>query len=179
MNDVITKFGDKKLAQKTGVHITPVLNNGTGIATTSPIALALGANTVAVTKAGTLRIYVPAGYAGTAATGTATVVGSPVTLVPGWNTITVVGTGNITVTTTCSTTQTTIEVEGLRQVEAVIGASLSGGYKLDPAACSVVGNKVTITPMYYNYAAANGVAIAVPNSVDLAAVLCNLTVVGY
>jgi hypothetical protein len=178
MDNVIAQFLDGKLAQLNGIHITPVLNNGTGLATGAPIALALGANTITVTQAGTLLVYVPPGYGGSAVG--AIVQGSPVTLVTGWNVLTITGTGTFTLTTTCSTTQTTIEVVGLRQIEAVVGVSLSGGYKLDPAACSVSGNKVTITPMYYtNNGGAAGPAIAVPNTVDLSAVVCNLTIVGY
>jgi hypothetical protein len=164
--------------------LAAILNNGSGVATGAPISLALGANTVTLTKAGTVIINVPAGYAGTAATGTMAVSGSPVTLVPGANVITTTGpVGNITVTITCTTTQTVIEVVGLRTILAVIGASLTGGYKLDPAAVTIAGNDVTIQPRYYAYntkpGGVDGPAIAVPNTVDLSAIICNLTVVGY
>jgi hypothetical protein len=158
------------------------LNNGSGVATGAPITLALGANTVTTTTQGTFIVNVPSGSAGTVATAGATVTGSPVTLVPGANVITTTTTGTITVTITVSATAEVIEVVGLREIQAVIGASLSGGYKLDPAAVTVAGNKVTIQPMYYHYdsgAAADGPAVNVPTNVDLSAIKCALTVVGY
>ena len=179
--DIVAQFANgSKLAQLTNIPVTSIVNNGTGIATGAPIAVVIGANTVTTTTKGTFLIYLAPGYTGTVTSAGATVTGSPVTLVEGWNTITTTTTGTITVTIACTTTQTTIEILGLRSIyQAVIGASLSGGYKLDPAACTIAGNKVTITPMYYNYAGANGVAIAVPNTVDLNTVTCNLTVIGY
>ena len=72
--------------------------DGTGICTGSPLHLAVGANTVAVTQAGTFTVYMPEG--GTVATGTMTVTGSPVTVSAGIAaTITTTGaTGDITVT---------------------------------------------------------------------------------
>ena len=72
--------------------------NGSGICTGSPLHLAVGANTVDVTQAGTLTVYMPEG--GTVASGTMTVTGSPVTVSAGIaTTITTTGaTGNITVT---------------------------------------------------------------------------------
>ena len=157
-----------------------ILNNGSGVATGAPVDLALGANTVTTTTKGTFIINVPSGSAGTVASAGATVTGSPVTLVPGPNTITTTTTGTITVTITVAATAEAIEIPGIRTIQAVIGASLSGGYKLGPADCTIAGNKVTIQPMYYDYAAVGaGAAINVPTSVDLSAVTCNLTVIGY
>lgn len=74
------------------------IENGTGTCTGSPLHLAIGSNTVAVTIAGTLIVYMPEG--GTVASGTMTVTGSPVTVSAGIaTTITTTGaTGNITVT---------------------------------------------------------------------------------
>lgn len=181
--DIIAEFIDGvKMAQLTGIPLGAIVNNGTAIVTGAPATMALGANTVTLTKAGTVVINVPTGYAGTVATGTMTVTSSPVTLVPGANVITTTGAvGNITVTITCSATATTFEVVGLRKILAVIGASLSGGYKVDPAAVTIAGNKVTIQPMYYQDSVAEvpGAAINVATTVDLSAVLCNLTVIGY
>ncbi len=70
--------------------------NGTGTMAVSPTNLAVGANTITATGAGTFTIYSPEG--GTCASGTATITGSPVTLVSGVNTVTAEGTGNFTVT---------------------------------------------------------------------------------
>ncbi len=73
--------------------------NGTGTLDVSPQNLAVGANTITATGAGTFIIRVP--RAGTCASGTATVAGSPVTLPAGIATTVDTGatTGTITVTT--------------------------------------------------------------------------------
>jgi hypothetical protein len=79
-------------------------------------------------------------------------------------------------------TASAIEVVGLNTIQAVIAASIDGGYKLDPAAVTIAGNKVTVQPMYYHYGSggvADGVAINVPTSVDLSAQIAQLTVIGY
>ena len=71
--------------------------NGTGTMDTSPTTLAVGANTITATGAGTFIIYCPEG--GTCSSGTATITGSPVTLNSGTTTVTTgVTTGNFTVT---------------------------------------------------------------------------------
>ena len=72
--------------------------NGTGTMDVSPQNLAVGANTITVTAAGTLIVRLPEG--GTVASGTMTVTGSPVTVSAGIaTTITTTGAiGNITVT---------------------------------------------------------------------------------
>lgn len=74
------------------------IKNGTGTMDVNPQALAIGANTITVTAAGTLIVAMPEG--GTVASGTMTVTGSPVTVSAGISTtITTTGaTGNITVT---------------------------------------------------------------------------------
>lgn len=66
-----------------------VLSNGSGVATGSPLTLALGANVIPVTRLGTLTVVLPAGNTGQALTGTCTVVPSPTNLVAGTNTIAV------------------------------------------------------------------------------------------
>lgn len=72
--------------------------NGGGTMNVSPQALAVGANTITVTEAGTLIVNMPEG--GTVASGTMAVTGSPVTVLAGIaTTITTTGAiGNITVT---------------------------------------------------------------------------------
>ena len=73
--------------------------NGTGTLDVSPQALAVGANTLTASGAGTFLISVP--QAGTCASGTATITGSPVTLPAGITTSVTTGvtTGTFTVTT--------------------------------------------------------------------------------
>jgi hypothetical protein len=185
--DIIAEFIDgSKVAQLTGVSLGGYISNGTGLITGAPVTLARGANAVTgITKTGTLLITMPSGSSASAASNGATIANTPVACPAGATTainITALGAGTITVTVTVAATTDIIEIVGLRTIQAVIGASLSGGYKLDPAAVSIAGNKVTIQPMYYAYnsgAGADGVAINVPTSVDLSAVLCNLTVIGY
>ena len=181
----IDQFQDgSKLANQQNL-LGGTASNGTGTFAAAPLTLAAGLNTITVTKPGTFVIVLPSGTSAVIATGTGAITGSPVTALGG-TTTTVTFTGiagqTFTVTTTVNATAEVIEVLGIRTIQAVIGASLSGGYKLDPAAVSIAGNKVTIQPMYYAYnsgAGADGVAINVPTSVDLSAVLCNLTVIGY
>ena len=91
------------------------MTNGTGTCTGSPITLVSGANTVAVTVAGTFVLELEQGTMGYATTiaggGGGTVTGSPVRLVQGTNTITVPGggTGNILVTVQLENTQTQMD----------------------------------------------------------------------
>ena len=75
------------------------IKNGTGTLDVSPQNLAVGANTITATGAGTFIITVP--QAGTCASGTATITGSPVTLNAGVATTVSTGatTGTFTVTT--------------------------------------------------------------------------------
>jgi len=184
--DIIGLFQDQsKLAQLTGVALGGTLVNGTGVVSAAPVILARGANTITVATPGTFIITMPTGSSAVAATGSGAITGSPVTCPAGAST-TVTFTGiagqNFTVTVTVNATAEIFEIPGIRTIQAVIGASLSGGYKLDPAAVTVAGNKVTIQPQYYAYntdTAADNAAINVPTSVDLSAVLLNLTVVGY
>lgn len=76
------------------------LVNRTGVATGSPLTLAIGANAVTVTRLGVFRVVLPVGNTGTATSGVCTVVGSPVALVAGNNDITTTGVdGAIDVTT--------------------------------------------------------------------------------
>ena len=78
------------------------------------------------------------------------------------------------------TASVTIEFAGIRVIEAIIAASMDGGYKVDAGQISVAGNKVTVTPQHYNYAAtADGPAINVPATVDLSARTIDVTVIGY
>jgi hypothetical protein len=172
-----------KIAQLTGLALGGVLSNGTGVVAAAPVILAAGVNTITVATPGTFVITMPSGSSCVVATGTGAITGSPVTILGGVTT-TVTFTGvaaqNFTVTVTVNATAEVIEIPGIRTIQAVIGASLSGGYKLDPAACSWAGNKVTIQPQYFDYAAVGaGAAISVPTSVDLSAILLNMTVIGY
>lgn len=74
------------------------IQNGTGTITTSPTTIDVGANTITVTRLGTLTIILPAGNTGTAVSAVCTVTGSPVALVAGTNTISTTGVvGTITV----------------------------------------------------------------------------------
>ena len=80
---------------------TGVIANGTGTLTAgSPLVLAIGANTIDVSGAGTFLVTMPEG--GTVATGTMTVTASPVTIPASVPTLitTTGGIGNITVTVT-------------------------------------------------------------------------------
>lgn len=72
--------------------------SGTGTMATSPVNLAVGANTITATGAGTFIVTMPEG--GTVASGTATITGSPVTINAGVATTVTTGvtTGNFTVT---------------------------------------------------------------------------------
>ena len=78
------------------------------------------------------------------------------------------------------TASVTIEFSGIRVIEAVIAASIDGGYKVDAGQVSFVGNKVTVTPQYYDYAAAAaGPAVDVPATDDLSARTIDVTIIGY
>ena len=71
--------------------------NGTGTMDVNPQGLAVGANTITATGAGTFVIRPP--YGGSCISGTAIITGSPVTLNAGVpTTVTAEGTGNFTVT---------------------------------------------------------------------------------
>ena len=89
------------------------MTDGTGTCTGSPITLASGANTVAITVAGTFVLELEQGTVGFAESigGGGSVTGSPVRLVQGKNTITVPGggTGNILVTVQLENTQTQMD----------------------------------------------------------------------
>ena len=79
-----------------------------------------------------------------------------------------------------TTDSVTIEFAGIRVIEAVIAASIDGGYKVDAGQVSVVGNKVTVIPQYYDYDfAGDNPAINVPTTVDLSARTIDVTVIGY
>jgi hypothetical protein len=74
------------------------LANGTGTATSAPINLAFGSNTITVTGLGNFIVTLPTGMTGTATTGTTTVGSSPFPLVAGANTVTTSGsTGTFTI----------------------------------------------------------------------------------
>lgn len=159
-----------------------VIDSGTALITGGPVALTIGANAiVGITQIGTLIITLPTGYTATAATNGATVLPSPTNCVAGPNNvvISVLGAGTITVTVTQVTMPEAIEIPNLRTIDAILSVSITGGYKADVADCTIAGNKVTVNPYYYNYAAANGVAIVVPNTVDLTGQTVTLTVIGY
>jgi hypothetical protein len=183
--DIIAIFEDQtKLAQLTGELLGGNVSNGTGIFAAAPATLATGLNTITVTTPGTFVVTLPSGTSAVIAAGTGTITGGGAAA--GGTTTTITFTGiagqTFTVTTTVNATSSIIEVVGLRTIQAVVGASLNGGYKLDPAAVTIAGNKVTIQPQYYHYGSgiiADGVAINVPTSVDLSAILYNLTVLGY
>ena len=159
------------------------ISNGTGIITGAPVTLALGANAITgITKTGTLIITLPSGDTGTAASNGATISGTPVPLVAGVNviTITALGAGTITVTVVCAATAATIEIPGLRRIDAVIDASIDGGYYVEAAAVTIAGNKVTIQPQFFDYTSgASGPAISVPTTTDLSAQNASLVVIGY
>jgi hypothetical protein len=174
----------RKIAQVTA-PLGAVLSNGTGVIGGAPLTLTAGANAVAgITKIGTFVITLPTGYTGIAASNGATIFGSPVALVAGPNVIdvTVLGAGTITVTITEVTTAITIEVPGIRTIDAVIDASMTGGYLVSAADAVIAGNKVTLQPYYFGYltdAAADDTAIVVPNTVDLSGEMITLTVIGH
>ena len=78
------------------------------------------------------------------------------------------------------TESVTIEFAGIRVIEAVIAASIDGGYKVDAGQVSVVGNKVTVIPQHYNYAVTtNGPAVNVPPADNLSTHTIDVTVIGY
>jgi hypothetical protein len=82
---------------------TPVVGStcadGTGTCNGSPVTLALGANTITVTAAGTFTVTLGPDITGTATSGTATVAGSPQALVAGANVVdTGVTVGTFTIT---------------------------------------------------------------------------------
>lgn len=81
------------------VAIGGSITSGTGTMAESPTVLAVGANTITATGAGTFIISTP--QAGTCVSGTATITGSPVTLAAGTTTTVTTGvtTGTFTVTT--------------------------------------------------------------------------------
>jgi hypothetical protein len=181
---IIALFEDQsKMAQITGLALGGVLSNGTGVVAAAPVILARGANTITVATAGTVIVTMPTGSSASVASAGGTVSPSPTACPAGASTaVNVTVAGTITVTVTVNATAATIEIPGIRTILAVVGASLSGGYKVDPAAVTVAGNKVTIQPQYYAYntgAASDNPAINVPTTVDLSAILCNLTVIGY
>ncbi len=72
-----------------------------------------------------------------------------------------------------------IEVPGIRKIDQIISASISGGYLLDPSDIAIAGNKLTAQAYYFNYTAGTGVAIIVPNTVDLSAETIAIAVIGY
>ena len=154
--DIVFEGQDgRKMAYVTASGQWATIANGTGVITGSPVTMIDGANAVVgITQVGTLLITLPAGTGGvlTAVSAGATIAGSPVTLVPGINviTITAIGAGTITVTFTMVATPTiAIEIPGMRVIDAVIQASITGGYKVDPAAATISGDKVTVQPQYY------------------------------
>ncbi|MGA2160400.1 MAG: hypothetical protein ABSG90_14455 [Dehalococcoidia bacterium] len=176
----------RKMAYVTALAQWATIANGTGVITGSPVALVDGINNVVgITGVGTLVITLPAGTGGalTAVSAGATIAGSPVTLVPGVNTITItaVGAGTITVTFTLAATPTIpIQVPGIRVIDAVVTASITGGYKVDPAYATVAGNIVTVKPQYYvNNTGGAGPAANVPKATDLSGQTIALLVIGY
>ena len=95
LNQIIR--ADRKVQQSliaTGTKLT----NGTGVLTESGVYLKPGANTLNITGAGTFTVTLPAGTTGTAASGSATLVGSPITLANALVIDSGVTTGTITVT---------------------------------------------------------------------------------
>jgi hypothetical protein len=184
--DIILEGQDgRKLAYVTQSGAWATIANGTGVITGSPVTLLdAGPNVVAgITAIGTFLVTIPTGCTGTVASNGATVQGTPVTLAAGINTITItaVGAGTINVTLAIPATPTiTIEIPGIRNIDAVIEASISGGYKIDPAAVTVAGNKVTVQPQQYlNNTGGAGAATNVPKAVDLSGQTIALTVIGH
>jgi hypothetical protein len=156
-----------------------------GTITVSPTTLVTGANAITLTGTGTLTVTLPAGYAGTAVSGGgpgATVTGSPVTLYTGVNIITVTLNGNnIFTINLVLVAAAVIEIPGIRTIDAVIEASITGGYKVDPAYVTVSGNKVTVQVQYYgnNSIAVPGAAIDVPYATNLLAQTIAVAVIGH
>jgi hypothetical protein len=176
----------RKMAYVTAPGQWATIANGTGVITGSPVALVDGINNVVgITAVGTLVITLPAGTGGalTAVSAGAIIDGSPVTLAPGANTITItaVGAGTITVTFTMGATPTiTIPIPGIRNIDAVITASITGGYKIDPAYATVAGNKVAVQPQYYvNNTGGAGPAANVPKAANLSGQTIALLVIGH
>ena len=185
--DIIFEGQDgRKMAYVTALGQWASIKNGTGVITGSPVALVDGVNNVVgITGVGTLVITLPAAIVGVliAVSAGATIAGSPVALLPGVNTIniTAVGAGTITVTFTLAATPTIpIEIPGIRNIDAVIEASITGGYKVDPAAATVAGNIVTVQPQYYiNNTGAAGPAANVPKATDLSGQTIAVLVIGH
>jgi hypothetical protein len=150
----------------------------------SPVALTVGANVITLTGTGTLTVTLPPGYAGTAVTGGggAVVTNSPVTLYTGVNIITVtLGGANTFAINLVLVAAAVIEIPGIRVIDAVLEASITGGYKADPAYVAVAGNKVTVQVQYYgnNTIAVPGAAIDVPYATNLLAQTIALAVIGH
>jgi hypothetical protein len=146
--------------------------------------LTVGANVLGLTGTGTLVVTLPPGYAGTAVSGAggAVVTGSPVTLYTGVNVITVtLGGGNGFTINLVLVAAAVIEIPGIRTIDAVIEASITGGYKADPAYVTVAGNKVTVQVQYYanNSIAVPGAAIDVPYANNLSAQTIAVAVIGH
>jgi hypothetical protein len=161
-----------------------IANGTTGTIAVSPTALVTGVNTITLTGTGTLVVTLPPGYAGTAVTGGggAVVTGSPVTLYTGANIITVtLGGANTFTINLVLVAAAVIEIPGIRVIDAVIEASITGGYKVDPAYVTVAGNKVTVQVQYYgnNTIAVPGAAIDVPYATNLLAQTIAVAVIGY
>lgn len=80
-----------------------------------------------------------------------------------------------------STTSTqTIEVKGLRRIECVVSANISGGYMIQAADTTIAANKITVQPYYWDFSqTAPATATAVPSSVDLSSQTIDATVIGY
>lgn len=181
---VIALFEDAGKLTNQQTLLGGTLSNGTGVATGAPVTLGSTAPVVVTTtKAGTFIVTMPSGSSASVASTGGTVSPSPTVCPAGASTVvTVTIAGTITVTTTVAATAATIEIPELREIQAVIGASLTGGYKVDPATVTIAGNKVTIQPQYYGYltdVGSDDPAINVPTTVDLAAIVCQITAIGY
>ncbi len=71
-------------------------------------------------------------------------------------------------------------VKSVRDVDAVLSISCSGGYKVDPAAVTVEAGSITVPVYYYDYdAASDGPAVEVPAGTDLSGVSFQAIIVGH
>ena len=81
--------------------------------------------------------------------------------------------------TTYSTGGVSVTVDEVNRIDAVIHASIDGGYFTNVSLCSVSGNTVTVPVYRFNYGAASpGPAVEVPDGTDLSGTTITLIVIG-
>jgi len=71
-------------------------------------------------------------------------------------------------------------ITSVRDIDAVLSISCSGGYKVDAAAVTVAAGSITVPVYYYDYdAAADGAAVEVADGTDLSGVSFQAIIVGH